>query len=124
MKNAIYFLLAVLTCVTLGCSKDDDNNSSYPQDIEGTTWYRQETTTQFDQTIEVDFYLVFETSDSGYLEAETSSQGTNITDTYYFTYVYSQGSGTAEFEDSNIGTQDFTISGDKLTLDGETLTQQ
>ena len=68
--------------------------------------------------------MVFQTSDTGYLQADTDAAGTNINQTYDFTYVYSQGNGTAEFDDNNIGTQDFTVSGNQLTLDGETLTRQ
>jgi|SRR5690606_2835116 len=127
MKNLLSKLLLVtfLSFFTLSCSSDDDSNDqNYPEDIQGTTWYRQETTTQSGQTIEIDFYLVFDSSDTGYLEADTNAAGTNITQTYDFSYTYSQGNGTAEFDDSNIGTQNFTVSGNQLTLDGETLTRQ
>ncbi|MDB0600262.1 hypothetical protein PL373_03720 [Tenacibaculum maritimum] len=127
MKNLFPKLLIVifLTTFTFSCSSDDDSdNSSNLEDVEGTTWYRQETTTQSGQTIEIDFHLVFQTSNTGYLEADTNAVGTNINQTYDFSYVYSQGNGTANFDDSNIGIQDFTISGDQLTLDGETLTRQ
>jgi len=58
------------------------------------------------------------------LEADTYTAGTNITLTYDFDYTYSNGNGVAEFYDSNIVIQDFNILGDKLTLDGETLTRQ
>ncbi|MEH1009404.1 hypothetical protein VDP25_16825 [Winogradskyella sp. ECml5-4] len=127
MKNFLpkLVILTFLSIFTFSCSSDDDNNdSSYPETVSGTTWYRQETTSQSGQTVEIDFYLVFQNSDSGYLEAETNAAGTNITQTYDFNYTYSNGTGIAEFDDSNIGTQDFTISGNRLTLDGETLTQQ
>ena len=114
-----------LTAFTFSCSSDDDNNdSSNLESVNGTTWYRQETATQSGQTFEIDFYLVFQTSDTGYLQADTDAAGTNINQTYDFTYIYSQGNGTAEFDDNNIGTQDFTVSGNQLTLDGETLTRQ
>lgn len=119
------FILMFLTAFTFSCSSDDDNNdSSNLESVNGTTWYRQETATQSGQTFEIDFYLVFQTSDTGYLQADTDAAGTNINQTYDFTYVYSQGNGTAEFDDNNIGTQDFTVSGNQLTLDGETLTRQ
>lgn len=127
MKNFLpkLVILTFLSIFTFSCSSDDDNNdSNYPESVSGTTWYRQETTSQSGQTVEIDFYLVFQNSDSGYLEAETNAAGTNITQTYDFNYTYSNGNGVAEFDDSNIGTQDFTISGNRLTLDGETLTQQ
>lgn len=118
-------ILLLVTAFTFSCSSDDDSNDSDNlADLEGTTWYRQETATQSGQTFEIDFYLVFQTSDTGNLRAETDAAGTNINQDYDFTYVYSQGNGTAEFEDSNIGTQAFTISGNQLTLDGETLTRQ
>ena len=119
------FIVMFLTAFTFSCSSDDDNNdSSNLESVNGTTWYRQETATQSGQTFEIDFYLVFQTSDTGYLQADTDAAGTNINQTYDFTYVYSQGNGTAEFDDNNIGTQDFTVSGNQLTLDGETLTRQ
>lgn len=119
------FILMFLTAFTFSCSSDDDNNeSSSLESVNGTTWYRQETATQSGQTFEIDFYLVFQTADTGYLQADTDAAGTNINQTYDFTYVYSQGNGTAEFDDNNIGTQDFTVSGNQLTLDGETLTRQ
>lgn len=126
MKNFLskIAILTLLSIFTFSCDSDDDNNSSYPETVNGTTWYRQETTTQSGQTIEIDFYLVFENSDTGYLEADTNAAGTNITQTFDFNYTYSDGNGVAEFDDNNIGTQNFTISGNKLTLDGETLTQQ
>lgn len=119
------FIVMFLTAFTFSCSSDDDNNdSSNLESVNGTTWYRQETATQSGQTFEIDFYLVFQTADTGYLQADTDAAGTNINQTYDFTYVYSQGNGTAEFDDNNIGTQDFIVSGNQLTLDGETLTRQ
>lgn len=127
MKNSLskFIVVTLLSIFILNCSNSDDDNNeqSFLTDIEGTTWYRQETTTQSGQTIEIDFYLVFETFDTGYLEAETNSAGTNIIQTYDFIYVYSQGNGTAEFDDNNIGVQNFSVSGNQLTLDGETLTK-
>lgn len=118
-------LVLFLTAFTFSCSSDDDSSSSDQlAEVEGTNWYRQETVTQSGQTFDIDFYLVFQTSDTGYLEAETTASGTNINQTYNFTYVYTPGQGTAEFDDSNIGTQVFIVSGNQLTLDGETLTRQ
>lgn len=119
------YIVMFLTAFTFSCSSDDDNNDSNNlENVNGTTWYRQETVTQSGQTFEIDFYLVFQTSDTGYLQADTDAAGTNINQTYDFTYVYSQGNGTAEFDDNNIGTQVFKVSGNQLTLDGETLTRQ
>ncbi|NQY30391.1 MAG: hypothetical protein HRT69_13070 [Flavobacteriaceae bacterium] len=127
MKNFFSKLLIVmfLTTLTFSCSSDDNNNdSSNLESVEGTTWYRQESTTQSGQAIVIDFHFVFQTSDTGYLEADTVAAGTNINQTYDFTYVYSQGIGTTVFDDSNIGTQVFSVSGNQLTFDGETLTRQ
>lgn len=128
MKNFFLKLLIVtfMSFFTLSCNSDDDNtdNQNYPANIQGTTWYRQATTTESGQTIEVEIYLVFDSPNTGHLKADSDATGVNITQTYDFTYVYSQGSGTAEFDDSNIGTQNFTISGNQLTMSGEILIRQ
>ena len=87
----------------------------------GTVWYRQETTNQSGQVVIIDFHLTFETSTTGNLEAETTVAGTYISQQYNFTYTYSKGNGVANFEDNNIGTQSFTINGNRLKLDGEVL---
>ena len=125
MKNLILKLLfvAFLSFFTVSCDKDDDNkNQSYPQDVIGTTWYFQEIDTESGETIVVDVYLVFETSDTGYIEAY--SDVANLTQTYDFTYSYSKGIGRAEFYDNNLGTVNFGVSGNQLVFDGETFTRQ
>lgn len=124
MKKTIYFLTALLSFVLFtNCSSDDGNNSTYPESVTGTTWYRQETVNQSGQSVTIDFHLVFETNNTGYLEAETNSAG-GVVQTYSFDYTYSQGHGNAVFDDPNIGNQDFTVNGNILTLDGENLTRQ
>lgn len=124
--NKLSKLALILTVFLsiISCSSDDSIDSSYPDSVDGTSWYRQETTVQSGQTVDIDFYLIFENSNSGYLEASTYAAGTNITQYYNFIYTYSEGNGVAEFDDGNIGTQPFNISGNRLTLDGETLTRQ
>ena len=121
-KNFLKILFFTLCSILfLSCSGDDDNSNSYPESTVGTTWYREETANQSGQTVVIDFYMNFETSTAGSLEAETTAAGTNISQQFNFTYTYSNGNGVANFEDSNIGTQNFTINGNKLKLDGEVL---
>jgi len=120
-KSFVILFLSSLTFVS--CSNDDDD-TDYPESIDGTTWYRQETQTQSGQTYDIDVDMVFENSNNGYLETSTVAAGTNIVQTYVFTYTYSSGSGTASFSDQNIGIQDFTINGNKLRFDGKDLTRQ
>ena len=124
MKTLITkFLFLSIAIFTLSCSSDN-GTSSYPESLDGSTWQRHQTTFQSGQTIETDFYMIFQNTTSGNLKAVSLVSGTNITQNFYFTYVYSQGRGTAVFEDANIGSQAYTISGNKLVLDGETLTKQ
>lgn len=123
MKKIILFLTVTASFLATSCS-DDDNNTTYPDSLNGTTWHRQQTVNQSGQSITIDFYMVFETSEIGHLEAETNSTGANISQVYDFTYEYSQGNGISVFEDSNIGTQDFVVNGNTLTFDGENLTRQ
>jgi hypothetical protein len=122
--NFLKFLVLTLLSITLfSCNNDDGGSNSYPESIVGTVWHRQQTANQSGQSVVIDFYISFETSNSGNLEAETTAAGTNISNQYDFTYTYSNGNGVANFEDSNIGTQNFTIRGNKLKLDGEELTK-
>ncbi len=124
MKNLISKLLfvAFLSFFTVSCDKDDENkNQNFPLDVIGTTWYFQEIVTQSGETIAVDVYLVFETSDTGYIEA--NSDVANLTQTYDFTYSYSKGIGRAEFYDNNLGIVNFGVSGNQLVFDGETFTR-
>lgn len=124
MKNIFYSLTLFLSVISISsCSSDDSPSQAAPEAVNGTTWYRQETTTQSGQSVTIDFYLVFESASAGHLEAETNVQGNNISQMYDFDYEYAQGHGTAYFDDSNIGTQEFVIHGNTLTLDGENLTK-
>lgn len=120
-KNFLKILCFTLCSILFLSCSNDDNSNSYPESTVGTTWYREETANQSGQTVVIDFYMNFETSTTGSLEAETTAAGTNISQQFNFTYTYSNGNGVANFEDSNIGTQSFTINGNKLKLDGEVL---
>ena len=119
-KKLLFLFLTFCPILFLSCS-NDDNSNSYPESAVGSVWYRQETANQSGQVVIIDFHLTFETSTTGNLEAETSVAGTNISQHYNFTYTYSNGNGVANFEDNNIGTQNFTINGNRLKLDGEVL---
>jgi len=121
MKTLLILFLSSLIFVS--CD-NDDNDTDYPESIDGTTWYRQETETQSGQTFDIDINMVFENSTEGYLETRTVAAGTNIVQTYDFTYEYSNGTGILHFEDTNIGNQNITINGNKLRMDGKDLIRQ
>ena len=106
MKKLLLLSLTLIFISISSCKKEKKESDS----IKGTTWSRPITSTTKD-------YLVFTTSREGYNKEEWEDNGQIYYDIMDFEYEYSNGEGYVDYVDSNLSGFDFTVSGNKLTVE-------